>query len=122
MDYIQSFIPESFYIFSNLYQGQKSPHLYAIQLEQKLGKKTRVEFISSGNELDCAIIQYKNYILDSDEYYEDYTNFKINRTTSMGKNYIDITQADKEEDKIDYAIISIFSKNGGHIAGTEQTK
>ena len=122
MDYIHSFIPESYYIFSNLYQGQKSPHLYAIRLEQELGKKTRVEFISSGNELDCAIIQYKNYILGSDEYYENYTNFKINKTTSMGKNYIDITQADKEEDKIDYAIISIFSKNGGHIAGTEQAK
>jgi hypothetical protein len=122
MDYIHSFIPESFYIFSNLYQGQKSPHLYAIQLEQELGKKTRVEFISSGNELDCKVIQYKNYILGSDEYYADYSNFNINKTTSMGKNYIDITQADKEEDKIDYAIISIFSKNGGHIAGTEQTK
>jgi len=122
MDYIHSFIPESFYIFSNLYQGQKSPHLYAIQLEQELGKKTRVEFISSGNELDCKVIQYKNYILGSDEYYADYSNFNINKTTSMGKNYIDITQADKEENKIDYAIISIFSKNGGHIAGTEQTK
>ena len=122
MDFIHSFIPESFYIFSNLSQGQKSPHLYAVQLEQELDKKTRVEFISSGNELDCAVIQYKNYILGSDEYYEDYTNFKINRITSMGKNYIDITQANKEKDKVDYAIISIFSKNGGHIAVTEQTK
>ena len=40
----------------------------------------------------------------------------------MGKEYIDIIQANKAEEKNDYAIISIFSKNGGHIAGTEQAK
>ena len=67
MDYTYTFVPESFYIFSNLYPGQKSPHLYAIQLEQELGKKTRIEFASSGNELDCAILKYNNSILNSDE-------------------------------------------------------
>ena len=122
MDYTHSFIPESFYIFSNLYQGQKSPHLYAIHLEQEFGKKTRIEFASSGNELDFRILQYKNYILGSDEYYEDYENFTKIRSSGMGKNYIDIIQANTTEEKNDYAIISIFSKNGGHIAGTEQAK
>ena len=122
MDYTHSFIPESFYIFSNLYQGQKSPHLYAIQLEKELGKKTRIEFASSGNELDFAVLKYKNYILGSDEYYENYKDFKFQKISGMGKTYIDITQADTIEEKNDYAIISIFSKNGGHIAGNELSK
>ena len=122
MDYIYSFIPESFYIFSNLNQGQKSPHLYAIKLEPQLGKKTRIEFASSGNELDFAALKYKNNISISDDYYEDNKDFIIERSTSMGKTYLDITQANTIEQKNDYAIISIFSKNGGHIAGAEQAK
>ena len=67
-------------------------------------------------------MKYKNYILGTDEYYEDFKNFTIERISSMGKTYIDITQADNEEEKFDSIILSIFSKNGGHIAGNEINK
>ena len=92
MDYIFSSIPEGFYIFSNLFPSQKTPHLYTIQTEQALGNITRVEFASSGNELDCKVLKYKNYLAATDEYYEDFKDYEIKRTTYMGKTYIDITQ------------------------------
>ena len=101
MDYTYFFLPESYYIFSNLSPGQKSPHLFAIKMEQQLNQKLRIEFASSGKELDCKVLQYKNYIKGSEEYYEDYNEFKIARSENMGKTYIDITQANNEEGKFD---------------------
>ena len=91
-------------------------------MEQQLNQKLRIEFASSGKELDCKVLQYKNYIKGSDEYYEDYNEFKIARSENMGKTYIDITQANNEEGKFDSVIVSIFSTNGEHIAGDELTK
>ena len=40
----------------------------------------------------------------------------------MGKTYIDVIQANDEEDKFDEVIISVFSNNEEHVAGTEFTK
>jgi hypothetical protein len=40
----------------------------------------------------------------------------------MGKTYIDITQSYNIQTKIDKIILSIFSKNGDHIAGSEIQK
>ena len=122
MDYIFSSIPESFYIFSNLFPGQKTPHLYTIKAEQGIGKITRIEFATSGNELDCKVLKYKNYLAGSNEYYEDFKDYEIKRTTSMGKTYIDITQPHDQTKNFSSVIISIFSKNGEHIAGNELTK
>ena len=122
MDYIYSSIPESFYIFSNLSPGQKTPHLYTIQIEQGLGNLTRIEFATSGNELDCKVLKYNNYITGTNEYYEDFKDYEIKRSNSMGKTYIDITQANEETNKFTSVILSIFSKNGEHIAGNELTK
>ena len=121
MNYIFASIPESFYIFSNLYQGQKNPHLYSIKMEPEPGLKTRIEFSSSGDELDCKLLRYNNY-LDSEEYYKDYNEFEINRNLGLGKIYIDITQSADETKTFDAIIISIFSTNGEHIAGDDIKK
>ena len=121
MNYVFAFIPESFYIFSNLSQGQKNPHLYTIKMEPEPGLKTRIEFASSGNELDCKVLRYNNY-LNSDEYYKDYDEFEINRNLGLGKLYIDITQSNDETKTFDAIIISIFSTNGEHIAGDDINK
>ena len=58
MNFINNHIPEGFYIFNNLAAGQKSPHTYSVKMEPNLGKKLRIEFASSGNELDCKILKY----------------------------------------------------------------
>ena len=121
MNDIYSYIPEHFYIFSNLTVGQKNPHLYKLKMEPALGKKMRIEFASSGTELDCKVLKYQNYEIFSEELYIDYS-YKIERFEGMGKTYIDITQSDNEKDKFDSVILSIFSTNGGHMAGNENRK
>ena len=122
MDYTFNFIPESFYIFSSLSQGQKNPHLFAIKMEPQFNKTMRIEFATSGNELDCKVLQYKTNFINTDEYYEDFKDFKIERSQSLGKTYIDITQGNNETNNFESIILSIFSKNGGHIAGNEINK
>ena len=122
MDYIYLPIPENYYIFSNLFCGEKNPDLYTLKMEPIKGKKLRLEFSSSGNELECKILKHQNYPVGSEEFYKDNNDFIINRTNSMGKTYIDVTQSNEEENKFDLLIVSIFSTNGGHIAGNEATK
>ena len=106
-------IPENFYIFSNLNEGENNPHLYELEMDQKI----RIEFATSGNELDCKILKNKKYSPNSDELYKDNEEYSSNiqRIDGMGKTYIDVTQKNSE----DSIIISIFSKNGNHIAGKE---
>ena len=122
MDYTFSSIPESFYIFSNLSPKQKTPHLYAMKMEPELGKKMRIEFSTLGNELNFKILKYQTYIQGSEEYFQDFKDFEISKKSFMGKTYIDITQAEKEEEKFDSIIVSIFSKNIEHIAGNDMSK
>ena len=112
-------IPENFYISSNLSPNKKAPHLYKLQMEKELGKQMRIEFASSGNELDCCVLSKKFDSL-SKELYED--SIKVERKEGMGKTYIYITQSDKEEDKFSNVMLSIFSKNGDHITGKDITK
>ena len=122
MNYIYLPIPENFYIFSNLFQGQMYPHLYSIKMEPSLGKKIRIEFASAGDELDCKILKFYNYDYGSEELYIDYDKFKITRTENMGKTYIEVSQSNDNDTKFDNIILSIFSKNGDHIAGSEARK
>lgn len=122
MNYIYLPIPENFYIFSNLFEGQMYPHLYSIKMEPSLGKIIRIEFASAGDELDCKILKYNNYDYGSEDLYVDNNKFNIKKTEHMGKTYIEVSQSNNNEDKFEYVILSIFSKNGDHIAGSEVRK
>lgn len=86
-----SSIPENFYIFNNLKPGIKNYHLYKLEMEPSLGKNIRIEFSSSGNELDCKILENKKYDSISEEIYSDFS-YEIERTKGMGKEYIDVYQ------------------------------
>ena len=122
MNYIYSAIPENFYIFSNLFPGESNPHLFTLKMEPELNKNIRIEFATSGKELDCKVIKYQNYLPGSLDFYTDYETFKIKRSEHMGKYYIDISQSDNNDSKFENIIVSIFSTNGGNVAGSENTK
>jgi hypothetical protein len=122
MDYIYSITPENSYIFSNFSIGQRTPHLYTLKMEPNLGKIMRIEFATTSNELDCKIIKYQKYLPGTEEFYVDNSQFNITRKNHMGKTYIDITQSSANETKFDKLILSIFSQNGEHIAGSEIRK
>ena len=100
----------------------KFPHTYALNMEKNLGKTLRIEFATSGNELDCKILKRDNYEKGSEEVYSDYEEFNIQREYHMGKRYIYVSQSKDEKTKFNDLIISIFSTNPGHIAGLEPTK
>ena len=118
MDYTYAVVPENFYIFSNLSPGKNIPHLYTLKMEEKLNKRIRIEFATSGNELDCAVLKYQNYLPSSEELFYDSKEFNINKNYHMGKTYIDIINENDEE----FIILSIFSTNGNNIASSELTK
>ena len=119
MDYIYSIAPENSYIFSNFSIGQRTPHLYTLKMDSNLNKIMRIEFATSSNELDCKIIKYQKYLPGTEEFYLDNAQLNITRKNHLGKTYIDITQSNSIQTKIDTIILSIFSKNGDHIAGSE---
>ena len=121
MNYISNFVPEGFYIFNTLTQGQKASHIYSLKMEPSLGKTLRIEFATSGNELDCKVLKHDNYNTGSEEIYSDYEEFIIQREYHMGKTYIYITQSNDNEKKFENLVISIFSTNPEHIAGNELT-
>ena len=122
MDYIYSVIPENYYIYSNLFPNEEGLHLYKLKMEPILSKKIRIEFATSGSELDCKVLTYQVYSPSSEEFYFDSKDLNIQRTVYMGKTYIDISQANDEESKFKFLILSIFSTNGENIAGQEETK
>ena len=122
MNYVSNYVPEGFYIFNALSEGQKDSHLYALNMEPSLGKTLRIEFSTSGNELDCKVLKHDNYKTGSEEIYSDYQEFNIQREYHMGKTYIYITQSNEEENKFESLILSVFSTNPGHTAGSELTK
>ena len=122
MDYIYSVIPENFYIFSNLFPDQNNPHLYTLKMEPTLNQNIRIEFATSGNELDCKVLKYQIYSPSTEDFYKDSEDLNINRTIYMGKTYIDVSQSDNAESSFNYIILSIFSTNGENIAGKEETK
>ena len=91
-------------------------------MESNLGKIMRIEFATSSDELDCKILKYQKYLPGTEEFYIDNSQFNITRKNHMGKTYIDITQSYNIIMKIDKIILSIFSKYGDHIAGSENQK
>jgi len=106
MDNIYSYIPENFSIYSNLEPGQTSPHLYSINMTFVI--EIIVEFWTSGNKVDCKILNNKNYISDSSNIYNDFSGYSIKRKTENGKTIIKVISSyEYREDNI---IISIFSK------------
>ena len=118
MDNIHSIIPEGFFISSFLTVGQRTPHLYTLA-----GKNITVEFSSPGDELTCTILKYLIYQTGSEEVFVDYINFHITRTIENNKVYINIINLDSiQKNETDNLIISIFSKNNDHIAGSDSSK
>ena len=122
MDYIYSQIPENYSISSNLEIGQRNPHLYTLIMEKTLGNILRIEFENLGEELDCKILKYQSYSVGSEELYEDYKELNISRLNYGNKTYIDVHQSYYEERRIESIIVSIFSKNPGHVAGSDISK
>ena len=112
-------IPEGFYISSNVSEGQISPHLYALE-----GKNLTIEFSTSGEELDCNIIEFKSNFPDGyKEFYNDYDQFIIQRTKDNNITYINVINHNNENKTSDNKItISIYSKNQDHIAGSDISK
>ena len=118
MDNIHSIIPEGFFISSFLTVGQRTPHLYTLA-----GKNITVEFSSPGDELTCTILKYLIYQTGSEEVFVDYSNFHITRRIENNKVYINIINLDSiQKNETDNLIISIFSKNNDHIAGSDSSK
>ena len=122
MDYIYSTIPENYYISSELSVGQNNPHLYTILMESILNKNITIEFTTLGDELDCKILKYQNYPSGSEELFKDYIEYKIIRRQNGSKTYIDVFQSKNSAKKFENVIISIFSKNKDHIAGSDISK
>ena len=122
MDYIYSQIPENYSIFSNLEPGQRNPHLYTLTMEKTLGNILRIEFQNSGKELDCKILKYQSYLTGSDELFVDNKEFNISRFIYKNTTYIDVHQSNYEETRIESIIVSIFSKNTGHVASSDISK
>ena len=118
MDYIYSTIPERFSIFSNLFEKQKNPHLYTL-----LGKNITIEFSTPGDEIDCKIIKYNNnYRTGSEELFIDSPKFNIERNESNNKTYINAFTLEDNNSTDDRMILSIFSKNEGHIASSNSSE
>jgi hypothetical protein len=122
MDYIYSQIPKNYTLFSNLEVGQRNPHLYTLIMEKTLGNILRIEFENPGNELDIKILKYQSYSTSSEELFADSKELNISRTTNKNKVYIDVRQSYYEESRIESIIVSIFSKNTGHVADSDISK
>ena len=117
MDYIYSTIPERFSIFSNLFENQKNPHLYTL-----LGKNITIEFSNLGDELDFKILKYNhNYPTGSEELFIDSPQFNIQRNEANNKTYINSFLIEDNNSTSDKMILSIFSKNEGHIASSNSS-
>ena len=122
MNYRSRNIPEGFYIFNNFVPGEKNPHLYTILMDQTPGKETRIEFASSGSELNCKILKSNNYVIGSEELYLDYNEYEIRRESRLGKTYIYVTQSNIPNKLINEIKVSIFSTNEGKAAGNDISK
>ena len=122
MDYIYSSIPENYYISSELSVGQSNPHLYTLIMESILNKNITIEFTNEGDELDCKILKYQNYPSGSEDLFKDNKEYNIVRRENGSKTYIDVFQSNNSADKFENVIVSIFSKNKDHIAGSDTSK
>jgi hypothetical protein len=91
-------------------------------MEKTLGNILRIEFQNSGKELDCKILKYQSYLTGSDELFVDNKEFNISRFNYKNRTYIDVHQSYYVETRIESIIVSIFSKNTGHVASSDISK
>lgn len=83
-------------------------------MEKLYGKYLIIEFESSSNELDCKILKYKNYTINSEELYIDYKEYNITRRIENNKAYIYVYQYSNNKFIFEYIIVSIFYKKESH--------
>lgn len=121
-NYINTQVPEDFFISNYFSVGENYPHLYSLFMEQTLGKYLTIELIIFGIELDIKILKYNNYTNNLEELYEDYGDYLIKRREKNNIQYIDIYQSTDIYKIFYYIIISIFPKNKDHIAGKDIQK
>ena len=121
-NYINTQVPEDFFISNYFSVGENYPHLYSLFMEQTLGKYLTIELIIFGIELDVKILKYNNYTNNLEELYEDYGDYLIKRREKNNIQYIDIYQSTDIYKIFYYIIISIFPKNKDHIAGKDIQK
>ena len=121
-DYIYSSVPENYYIFSNLEVGGNTPHLYTLEIDSSSKNKFLIEFDNFGEELDFKILNYQNYVDNIIDYYNDYDKYIVDKTKESNKIYANITQSKDINTTFDKVILSIFSSNNEHIAGSNIQK
>ena len=121
-DYVYSSVPENYYIFSNLEIGGNTPHLYTLEIDPSSKNKFIIEFDNFGEELDFKILNYQNYIDNIIDYYNDYDKYIVEKTNNSNKVYANITQSNEINTTFDKVILSIFSSNKEHIAGSNIQK
>ena len=109
--------PSNTYVVSNLLPNQKKPNLYLFKSKLN-SEKYRLEF-SNSNNLDFALLNFTKFQLGDERFYKNDSNLNLIFVKGMGKNYIDIQI---EDSSINSIILSIFSTNVEHIAGTEIAK
>ena len=120
-DYVYSSIPKNYYIFSNLEINGATPHLYTLEKDPSSDNKFIIEFFIFGEELDFKILNYQNYVDGIIDYYNDYDKYIIKKTNNSNKLSVNITQSNDENTKFDKIILSIYSSNKDHIAGSNIT-
>jgi len=121
-DYVYSSVPENYYIFSNLEIGGNTPHLYTLEIDPSSKNKFIIEFDNFGEELDFKILNYQNYIDNIIDYYNDYDKYIVEKANNSNKIYANITQSKEINTTFDKVILSIFSSNKEHIAGSNIQK
>ena len=117
-DYVYSSVPENYYIFSNLEIGGNTPHLYTLEIDPSSKNKFIIEFDNFGEELDFKILNYQRYVDGIIDYYNDYDKYIIEQTINSNKIFVNITQSNDINSIFDKIILSIFSSNKEHIAGS----
>ena len=115
-NYIYSSVPENYKIFSNLEQGESSPHLYTLEIDPlTINNLFIIEIESIDNdELDYKILNYQNYVDGIIEQYVDYNEYVIERKKDSNKIYLNVTQ-NRHGVTFNKIILSIFSTNKDHI-------
>ena len=113
-NYFYSITPQDFCVYNKITKFQSNPHLYTFIMEKLYGKYLIIEFESPSNELDCKILKYKNYTINSEELYIDYKGYNITRRSENNKTYIYVYQYSNNKFIFEYIIVSIFYKKESH--------
>ena len=122
-DYIYSSIPENYYIYSNLEINGNTPHLYTLEIGGSSSANIFIIiFDIFGEELDFKILNYQNYVDGIIDYYNDYDDYIIKRVKYSNKIYVNIIQSNDTNTTFDKVILSIYSSNKNHIAGSDIAK